>query len=100
MRADYEYVDRTTSLVLSTTKKGSRYLSKRSEDTRGWGELEELLATVEEDYYIVPDGGLREWYCAYKEECTKTYGRCTISYETFRDAFVKGYLGVEKVIWD
>lgn len=101
MRPDHEYVDKATALVLTTTRAGDEYLENVDVDVDNVedGSLEDLLVAVASEYFEVPSGGLNEWYEAFVGEYEKSFGTCSVTYETFVEAFVKGLLGVKKVVW-
>ncbi len=108
MRKDYEYIDKATSICLTTTKKASKKLNellKEVTETKNPAAEAKLdaLGTVEEDYfYVESNKTMDEWYEDFVIQYAEFLdGQQTkITREQFLGLFVDGYMTVQKVIWD
>lgn len=104
MRRDYEYVDRATSICLTTTEKADRMLDKLTTE-----ELEdadqkrpdlEVLLSVQSEYFEV-EGSLTEMMKEFKKEHERFFGvKIALDRETWNRLWVDDLLTVRKVIWD
>jgi len=102
MRKDYEYVDKATSMCLTTTKKGEDVLNKLSDE-----EIENsvkpttaALIIVQNDYVRVPDGSINEWYDALKKTCKDKGYKLDLTFSDFQLLIAEGLVGLRKVVWD
>ena len=63
MRTDYKYIEKATSLVMSITDIGMKYVKDKILEPEELGKLEELLLCLEEDYIILENkSNIDEWF--------------------------------------
>lgn len=104
MRKDYEYVDKATSICLTTTKAGDKVLNDLPDEVlmKGGIGLYDLMLAIQNEYFILKsESSMREWYEEYYRLYEEMFeGRTVTTWDQFVDAFTMGLVSVKKVIWD
>ena len=102
MRTDYKYIEKATSLVMSITDIGIKYIKNKILETRKLGKLEELLLCLEQDYIILENrSNIDEWVKKINNELFIEEG---LTFKITKEHILKGiennWIGFETVIWD
>lgn len=106
MRRDYDYIDKASDLVLTTTDEGSKWLANEKFEKLEYmpgvpGDVDMMLC-VEDTYMILSSGkSMQDWYEEYVRQYAREYEASTpTTFEQFKDVFVRGHVTIRKVIWD
>lgn len=110
MRHDHDYVREACDLSLTTSEKGHEHLLRLEGDVSDIpmqqgeerSEIVDLLAAVEQDYFILPNqANLQQMYEAYAKQYKEHYEtRALTSFDGFHLAFMRNLISVKLVIWD
>jgi len=105
MRSNYEEVNEATALTLTLTKKGDDKLDEIDSvgDESLWIEPQvDAMLAIQNDYYALENGAEMEiWHQEFLRQYKENFGaESHLTYEDFVDLFKKGYVSVQKVIWD
>ncbi len=107
MRTDYKYIEDATSLVMTTTEKGHKYLEKLYENNNSQIDeaegLEELLLILEDEYIVIPnESDIDVWIEAINDVYDEQFRASTnpLQKEHILEGIKLGYIGFKVVIWD
>ena len=102
MRKDYEYVDKATSICLTTTDKGSKKIEELLKADKEINTTVDTLGFVQDEYFFIESSKtMDEWYESYvKQYKEEMKGITDITKEEFIKLFTDGYMSIHKVIWD
>jgi|SRR5579863_3866879 len=101
MREDYKYIDKATSICLTTTSLGDRFV-ERASDAETVSGLGDLLNAIQNEYFLLPSNmPIDNWWSSYKLQYRKANGVSSpTTLQDFERALLKGLMTVRKVIWD
>jgi hypothetical protein len=102
VREDYEYVNKASTICLTTTSLGQAFLDTFASaelEATGVNPLVDLLLLVDQEYVEV-EGGLDTWLPSVNKAEQEYGSKPVVTRKTLVEALDKGYLGIHKVIWD